>query len=217
MPTEKSLTQEDRVRLASQQRREQEKVATRTAILQAAAELFLEQGYEGFSLRKLAERLGYSATNLYHYFTNKDDLLFTLVDDAFLQFAEQLAAASESTQDPLQRLQAIAIAYLHFGLTYPAYYQLMFMQHSTFLLEYRQGTHEPRIAAFRILKQTVQQAIDAGVVRFHDALHTSNALWAMCHGLVAMAIHLPQAFDAEKVQKATDVMLDVLLDGIRQH
>jgi len=92
----------------------------------------------------------------------------------------------------------------------------MFMQHSTFLFEYRQGAHEPRIASFRILKQTVQQAIDAGVVRFHDALHTSNALWAMGHGLVAMAIHLPQAFDPEKVQEAIDVLLDVLLDGIRQ-
>jgi AcrR family transcriptional regulator len=48
----------------------------RQAILTAAGALFLEQGYERFSLRKVAERIGYSPTTIYPYFRDKDDLLF---------------------------------------------------------------------------------------------------------------------------------------------
>jgi AcrR family transcriptional regulator len=55
-----------------------------TRSVDAAGALFLEQGYERFSLRKVAERIGYSPTTIYLYFRDKDDLLFTVVDEGFV-------------------------------------------------------------------------------------------------------------------------------------
>ena len=89
-------TQTQRLRQAIRHRRDQEKQELRQAILTAAGELFLEQGYERFSLRKVAERIGYSPTTIYLYFRDKDDLLFTVVDEGFVRFGQQLAAAAES-------------------------------------------------------------------------------------------------------------------------
>src|SRR5438034_11365227 len=103
-------TQAERLRKAIRHRQAQEKQELRQAILAAAGELFLEQGYERFSLRKVAERVGYSPTTIYLYFRDKDDLLFTVVDEGFERFSQQLAAAAESQEDDWERLISLGRA-----------------------------------------------------------------------------------------------------------
>src|SRR5215213_6311078 len=92
--TNVKTTRAERLREASRQRRDQEKQDVRQVILDAAADLFREHGYERFSLRQVAERIGYSPTTIYLYFTDKDDLLFTVADVGFMRFGEQLVAAA---------------------------------------------------------------------------------------------------------------------------
>src|SRR5436190_19184209 len=127
MKKSKSETQAQRLQQAIRHRQNQEKLELRQAILREAGKLFLEQGYNHFSLRRVAERIGYSPTTIYLYFRDKDDLLFTVVDEGFARFGQQLAAAA-STEDPWERLIALGRAYVSFGLQNPVYYQLMFMQ-----------------------------------------------------------------------------------------
>src|SRR5215469_13257856 len=149
-------TQADRLRQAIRHRQEREKQELRQAILAAAGELFLEQGYERFSLRKVAERVGYSPTTIYLYFRDKDDLLFTVVDEGFKRFGQQLVAAAESQEDPWERIIALGRAYVAFGLQNPMYYQLMFMQRADFLTHEQADKGQPRIATFVVLRQAVQ-------------------------------------------------------------
>src|SRR2546430_12864386 len=146
-------TQAERLRQAIRHRQAYEKQALRQAILTAAGELFLEQGYERFSLRKVAERIGYSPTTIYLYFHNKDDLLFTVVDEGFVRFGQQLAAAAESQEDSWERIIALGRAYITFALQNPVYYQLMFLQRTDFLTQRQVGESQPRIASFRVLQQ----------------------------------------------------------------
>src|SRR2546427_9900091 len=100
-------TQAERLRKAIRHRQAQEKQDLRQAILTAAGELFLEQGYERFSLRKVAERIGYSPTTIYLYFRDKDDLLFTVVDEGFERFGHQLAAAAARREARWRRLMGL--------------------------------------------------------------------------------------------------------------
>src|SRR4051812_23310226 len=105
-------TRAARVRAASLERRSLRKTELRQAILDAAGELFLEQGYERFSMRQVAERIGYTATTLYRYFDNKDSLVFAVVDRGFEEFGAALVAAATSTDDPLERLRELGRAYI---------------------------------------------------------------------------------------------------------
>lgn len=50
----------------------------RREILDAARELFINEGYEKFTMRKLAQKIGYSPTTIYIYFKGKDDLLLAI-------------------------------------------------------------------------------------------------------------------------------------------
>jgi len=209
-------TQAQRLRQAIRHRKAQEKQELRQAILTAAGTLFLEQGYERFSLRKVAERIGYSPTTIYLYFRDKDDLLFTVVDEGFVQFGQQLAAAAESQEDPWERLIALGRAYVAFGLQHPVYYQLMFMQRTDFLTHRASGESQPRIASFRVLQQVVQQAIDAGVLRPGDVESMSDVLWAVVHGMVSLAITMPM-FDASRIQRTMETAWQMQCQGLRQH
>ena len=208
-------TQAQRLRQAIRHRQAQEKQALRQAILTAAGELFLEQGYEHFSLRKVAERIGYSPTTIYLYFRDKDDLLFTVVDEGFVRFGQQLAAAAESQEDPWERIIALGRAYVAFGLQNPMYYQLMFMQRADFLTHPPAGESQPRIASFQVLQQAVQQAIDAGVLRPGDAENYSDVLWALVHGMVSLAISMPK-FDAPRIQRTMETAWQMECQGLRQ-
>jgi AcrR family transcriptional regulator len=209
-------TQAQRLRQAIRHRQEREKQELRQAILAAAGELFLEQGYERFSLRKVAERVGYSPTTIYLYFRDKDDLLFTVVEEGFERFGQQLAAAAESQEDPWERLIALGRAYVAFGLQNPVYYQLMFMQRADFLMHTPVGESQPRIMSFWVLRQTVQQAIDAGVLRPGDAESYSDVLWALVHGMVSLAISMPM-FDASRIQRTMETAWQMECQGLRQH
>lgn len=70
-------------------------------------------------------------------FRQREIPVFTVVDEGFARFGQQLAAAVESQEDAWERLIALGRAYVAFGLQNPVYYQLMFMQRADFL------THTP--------------------------------------------------------------------------
>ena len=210
------VTQDERLRQASRARRQQQKEGLRRAILDAAGELFLQHGYEGFSLRQVAAHIGYSATTIYRYFENKDELLFAILSDGFRAFGRTLHAAAHSIRDPLQRLEALGRAYIEFGLQHPVHYQVMFMQRADFLFERRQGHDQPMIDSFTILREAVKAAMDAGVMQRGDVDAYSHALWAAVHGLTSLAITGGAWFTPERVQHSTAVTLRMIIDGVRR-
>jgi AcrR family transcriptional regulator len=209
------LTQAERLRQSSRQRREQQRETLRRTILDAAGELFLEFGYEGFSLRQVAERIGYSATTIYRYFANKDDLLFSIIREAFIQFGRELNAAAHSTDDPLARIEALGHAYINFGLQNPVHYQLMFMQRTDFLLVNRKGQERPMIDSFTVLQEAVQQAMDAGAIERGEAEIYSEVFWALVHGITSLAVAKSPRFTRERMRKSVSVAMRMMRQGLR--
>ena len=208
-------TRTERLKIASRRRQEQEKLELRQAILNAAADLFLERGYERFSLRQVAERIGYSPTTIYLYFRNKEDLLFTVVEEGFVAFGQQLEKALEEKADPWEGLMALGKAYITFGMEHPVYYQMMFVQRTDFLWQSSTGESQPRLAAFQILRQAVQSAQEAGVLPQDDGEAYSDLLWSMAHGIVTLAISFP-GFDQARVQHLVQTWFRVLEQGLHQ-
>ncbi|MBO0800166.1 MAG: TetR/AcrR family transcriptional regulator [Blastocatellia bacterium] len=210
-----AATQAERVKQASRQRREQEREGLRRTILRAAGELFLEHGYEGFSMRRVAERIGYSATTIYRYYEDKDDLLFAVVHEGFTEFARRLTVAAESTANPLKRLEALGRAYVRFGLDAPIYYQMMFMQRADLIFQSRKKQSPPMIGSFNTLRDAVRAAMDAGVMKRGDVDVYSHVIWSVVHGITSLALANPPMFTAEAVEKSTSLALKMIRDGLQ--
>jgi AcrR family transcriptional regulator len=213
-PDKKSRTREERLREASQQRRKQVKEEVRQAILQAASELFLKHGYEHFSLRQVAEQVGYSPGTIYLYFRDKDDILFTIMTDGATRFSQGVSDAI-SVPDARERLQRIGRAFVDFGLQNPVHYQLMFMQRPDFLL--RSGAELPQsmIELLSLWRTIVEDAMKAGILRMGDPVSTGDTLWALLHGVVSIAILMPQ-FDRKRIDEMVETALEMMTYGLHK-
>lgn len=208
------MTRAKRVEAASRHRRDVQRLGLRQTILDAAAKLFLEEGYAQFSMRQIAEGIGYSATTIYRYFSDKDDLLFAVVDRGFHEFEQALTTAAASSHDPTERLRALGRAYIDFGRANPAYYQLMFMQRGDYLCSPPAGAEKPRVAAFSALEQAVEAALAAGAITPGDPRAYSHLLWAVVHGAVSLAIAMPD-LKILTTDRERDLIVDVALKGLR--
>ncbi len=203
------------------ERREREKLETRDLILEAARELFVSEGYEGVSMRKVAEKIEYSATAIYVHFADKEDLFRELCHKDFAQLAQVFQSVA-LPEDPVERLKRIGRTYIEFGRQYPNHYQLMFMTaHPQTELNERdcQVKGNPEVDAYALLRQTVQQAIDAGVFRqgMNDAELISQTLWSGVHGVISLEIakHCDPWVDWRPLEQRVEVILDAVLRGLR--
>lgn len=76
---------------------------TRGRILDAAAELFAEQGYAGATMLEIAQRLGISKSALYYHFASKEELVYGLVHPVFESLAE-FARAAENGERSVEQI-----------------------------------------------------------------------------------------------------------------
>jgi len=89
----------------------------------------------------------------------------------------------------------------------------MFMQRTDFLTQRQVGESQPRIASFRALQQTVQQAIDTGVLRPGDVESYSDVFWALVHGMVSLAISMPASYGT-RLQQTMETAWQMECEGL---
>lgn len=84
----------------------------RRVILDRSAELFSEYGYDRASMNRIAEACGVSKANLYHYYKDKDELLFDVIRFHLQNLVEVVEAARDEHLSPFDQLRAYAAALL---------------------------------------------------------------------------------------------------------
>ncbi|MDR3468291.1 MAG: TetR/AcrR family transcriptional regulator [Xanthobacteraceae bacterium] len=84
----------------------------RRAILNRSAELFSEHGYDRASMNKIAQACGVSKANLYHYYKDKEELLFDVIRFHLEELLDVVEAADRPGLAPLDRLRALVGALL---------------------------------------------------------------------------------------------------------
>src|SRR5580700_10166265 len=114
-----------------QERREREKRGIREEILEAARTLFVAEGYESVSIRKIAEKIEYSPGTIYLYFRDKADILAQISEETFSRLERKLVAINnDAALDPLERVRNGLRAYIRFGLENPNHYAITFVEGS---------------------------------------------------------------------------------------
>jgi AcrR family transcriptional regulator len=108
------------------ERQEREREAVARAILDAARDLFVAEGYNNVSIRKIAERIEYSPAAIYSYFPSKDDIFFALAEEGFrILFAEH--DRNLEPADPTDAIRNSFWRVYEFSKSHPEYYALMFV------------------------------------------------------------------------------------------
>jgi AcrR family transcriptional regulator len=204
------------------ERREREKIETREIILDAARELFITEGYEGVSMRKVAEKIEYSPTAIYVHFKDKEELFHELCHEDYARLAAEFQSAALPA-DPIERIRAIGQTYINFGLQYPNHFKLMFMtpnpqKFSELDERDKEVKGNPEKDSYAFLMQTVHEALAMGAFRddLKNADLIAQTLWAGVHGMISL--HIAKCSDRwvewSSVQERAQTMLDSILRGL---
>ena len=105
-----------------------EKAAEKARILDAALDILACDGYEGLTMRKLGQKIGASATKIYLYFVNKDEVYLSVGIEGYRQLCASLRQAVEAARGGEARLDAFLRTYLEFAWSHPAFYEVMALQ-----------------------------------------------------------------------------------------
>ncbi len=108
-------------------RTQEEKNSIKENILDTALRLITEEGFHNLSMRKIATRLGVTATTIYNYYSNKDELYFMIRTHGFESLYRSLEEAYRLHDTPQERVRACIRQYFQFGIDYPDYYDVMFV------------------------------------------------------------------------------------------
>src|SRR3954463_11485598 len=115
------------------ERQERDREAVRRAILDAARELFVAEGFQNVSIRKIAERIEYSPAAIYGYFPSKDDIFFALAEEGFHLLGDPQGVRDDPRfrdAPPLDRVRAVFRRLYQFSRDQPQYFALMFVERS---------------------------------------------------------------------------------------
>lgn len=174
--------------MGSAERRKREIAETRQRILDAARDLFVENGFEATSMRAIARRIEYTPTAIYHHFENKDALLGELCNQDF-RFLARAFQRIGRVEDPIERLDRIGEAYVEFALEHPKHYEFMFMTVRPPAGE--QEIHgDPGEDAYAFLREAVADAMEQGrfLPEHDDPDQIAQMLWGSLHGLISLRL-----------------------------
>ena len=112
--------------MGSKERIARLKEETRENILDAALEIVKEEGWQSLSMRKIADKIEYTAPIIYEYFANKEGILLELTRTGYIILGADLRTTMAATDDPAEQLEAMWISYWNFAFSNKELYRLMY-------------------------------------------------------------------------------------------
>ena len=183
----------------------------RIEILEAAERIFVAEGYDGATIRKIADEVGVSSTALYMHFRDKDEILHEICLAAVQTLLQQNIQFAAMPADAVTRLRLMLQAYMRMGLEHPNAYL------RGYCAPERPGapaaTAQAAQQCYATYAGVVHEIAAEGRLRNGDADIAAQALWAACHGLVALMIMRPNV-DWAPADELTSLLLEGLLHGL---
>ena len=202
------------------ERKLRQKKFLRQEILDAASELFVKEGYQNVSMRRIAEKIEYSPTTIYLYFKDKAELLENVCHETFALLSARLTRIMEQPGDPVEHLKRGLLAYIQFGLENPHHYRATFMMPipEGFDREKYKKPDSPGMQAFDFLRRCVYDCIAANQFRIADPEIVSQTLWSGVHGITSLLINYEQGFPWVEQNQLISFVVDTLISGVaREH
>jgi AcrR family transcriptional regulator len=169
----------------------------RDRILDIAAQLIIEEGFNKLSMRKIASRLGITATNIYYYFTNKDEININIRTRGFHMLYEKQRTECSRYQSPVDKFRVLVWVFVNFGTNNPDYYDIMYNLRTPKYTNYI-GTEFEKNASFwkstsiKTLEITIDILTDLNNEKIENLegylenKYKAIKLWSDLHGIISI-------------------------------
>jgi AcrR family transcriptional regulator len=189
----------------SVRRRAQQREEARRAILDATEDLLVGEGYERFSMRRLAARCGYTAPTIYHHFGDKQGLLDSLVEARFRLVLERAQGVARHP-DPADTVREILLEFASFSIEHPTHYQLLTLP--------RSPDAKPVESAEKVrdlLEKPLTELAAQGRLATGDVEQAVGLLWIVLQGFLSIRSHVAEA---EWPRELLEFCVEIALRGL---
>jgi AcrR family transcriptional regulator len=158
----------------------------RDRILACACELYLSDGLDGFSMRKLAKQVGVTAPALYRHYDGREAVLADVLRQAYRTFTRYIYRAL-SAPTPFERFAGAGEGYLDFVIEQPRWYSILHSSLDALGMEALPSDIEAMgQAVHQFWNDRVRECMDAGILKEDDPQKVSLTMWAHSHGMVQL-------------------------------
>lgn len=202
-------------------RNEQEVEVIKNLILDNALYILIHDGFDMLTMRKIASRSGMSATNIYNYFSNKDEIYLSIVIRGFEKLHSRFQSICETYTDPLERGRELAMAYFNFGFDERHYYEIMFTRSTPKYNDYL-GTPMEKLAAvemdysMKIVEMAGRAIEEVTSSRQGPDTNSDNTgmkvmqVWGLLHGIISLYhSNIAQYIVSDSSQVVEKIMSDI--------
>ncbi|MFA5834495.1 MAG: TetR/AcrR family transcriptional regulator [Bacteroidota bacterium] len=198
------------------ERKEREKHEMREMILDAAKKLFMKEGFEHVTIRRIAEEIEYSPATVYLYFADKDAILCALQEVGFRELYKRQHLLT-SIKNPAEKLRACGRIYMDFAMENQELYDLMFIMRAPMKAFQSPADWNIGKDAYEVLQTIITECIDQGYLNAPSPQIACFSVWALMHGVVSIFIRdrapmIPKEHQAEVINGILDFTMAELLD-----
>ena len=186
----------------------------RAEILEAAERIFVAEGYEGATIRKIADEVSVSSPALYMHFQDKGCILLEICERTLENLYATNREIAAKPLDPVVRVRMMLEAYMRWGLAHPNAYQLVYCTPRPVSAQpWPEGTADLSRQCYEIFSGVVREIAACGRLRTGAADTAAQALWMGSHGVVALLTARP-GFGWVDAEELMQVSLEGMLQGL---
>lgn len=205
------------------ERRKNEQLARRNAIIKAAREVFFAKGFMSTTIDEIADRCGLAKGTIYLYFTSKEELYVSIMAEGMRRLRKEFEVLKDHPPGDKELVENAFRAYYQFFKKNRKYFRIMFLSSQPDMRarvpeEVLRNCMDTGRECLGIVRDLVQEGIENHYYRKVDAWAVANILWATINGII-MAYEQDPLYREEIVGMDLEQMLmhslDLAMEGLR--
>lgn len=200
--------------MESQSRRSREKQEMKTAILEAASEIILKEGYEKLSMRKLANAIEYTPTTIYGYYKDKSQIIEDILKELYLKIVSDIKEVLQKNSAlPIDTCFVLALkSFINTLTNNAAMGRALMMSEMKTIFEVTDAPAEKSDDGMYLLQSLLHKGMQQSVFRRLD----ENVPWMIITALLGFSMNAieNQLYLNENWDSLVDTYVEILLKGI---
>ena len=198
-------------------RKEREHLVHRKEILSAAEKVFAAKGFFRTTMNEIAEAAEFGTGTLYKYFSSKEDLYFTLIDEKtgeINRLAKVELSQKTSVKGRIERVLRLQFAFIEENRDF---FRIYISERNRFEWTVKEdlgkGIHDKMVAYIEILAKVVKEGIREGELKSMDPMDLAHALVGIVNSFVFEWLISPQPYP---LVSKVETVLDIFLRGVQR-
>lgn len=152
----------------------------RKTVLDQAAKMFAEKGYSGSSLGDVARELGISRPALYYYFSSKQEILSSLIEEISVTSMKTVRGIVAQPMEVVDKLRELTYQQLLFVMRNKLSYMVVVKTEEELVDESHRINLEAKKAVLTCFRQVIAEGVSTGALRPVDPSVAALGIIGMC-------------------------------------